>query len=178
MSNPREPSPAKLIIGFLYSDPNAQRHALDALTSEFGEMDFLSQSVAFPYTNYYDEELGQEIRRQTAGFLKLVAHESLPDIKLRTNEIEADLSLDGKRQVNIDPGLLSLERLVLATGKNFTHRIYLRSGIYADLTLIFQDGSYRPLDWTYPDYREPEFLHCLGALRKKLKFQQDGILPK
>jgi hypothetical protein len=141
-------------------------------------MDFLSISSAFTYTAYYDDEMGRGIRRQTAGFLNLVAPESLPDIKLRTNEIETNLLGGGKRQVNIDPGLLSPERLVLATGKNFTHRVYLRYGIYADLTLVYQKGAYRPLPWTYPDYREPEFLHYLEVLRKKLKFQLDGILPR
>jgi hypothetical protein len=107
-----------------------------------------------------------------------VAPESLPDIKLRTNEIETSLLGDGKRRVNIDPGLLSQERFVLATGKNFTHRVYLRAGIHADLTLVYQKGAYSPLPWTYPDYREPEFLHYLKVLRKKLKFQLDGILPR
>ena len=140
-------------------------------------MDFLSMSGAFNYTTYYNDEMGQEIRRQTAGFLNLVAPESLPDIKLRTNEIETNLLRDEKRQVNIDPGLLSQERFILATGKNFTHRVYLRDGIYADLTLIYQKGAYRPMPWTYPDYREPEFLHYLKVFRKKLKFQLDGILP-
>ena len=111
-------------------------------------------------------------------FLNLVSPQSLPDIKLRTNEIEAVLARDGKRQVNIDPGFLSAERLVLATGKNFIHRVYLRDGIFADLTLIYQKGAYRPLAWTYPDYQEPEFLHYLEVLRKKLKFQSDGILPR
>lgn len=176
MSKPKEPEPAKLIIRFLYSDPGPERQALDALVSDFGPMDFLSAPGAFPYTTYYDEEMGHGIHRQTASFLRLVAPGSLPDIKLRTNEIETDLSAGGKRQVNIDPGLLSMERFVLGTGKNFTHRIYLRDGIYADLTLIYQKGAYRPLPWTYPDYREPEFLHYLQVLRKKLKFQRDGIL--
>ena len=141
-------------------------------------MDFLSISSAFTYTAYYDDEMGRAIRRQTASFLNLVAPESLPDIKLRTNEIETSLLSDGKRQVNIDPGLLGPERFVLATGKNFTHRVYLRDGIYADLTLVYQKGAYRPLPWTYPDYREPEFLHYLEVLRKKLKFQLDGIVPQ
>jgi hypothetical protein len=178
MSQPREPYPAKLLIRFLFSDPGAQRQALNALVSDFGPMDFLSMSESFNCTTYYNDEMGQEIRRQTAAFLNLVAPESLPDIKLRTNEIETNLLRDEKRQVNIDPGLLSAERLVLATGKNFTHRVYLRDGIYADLTLVYQKGAYRPLPWTYPDYREQEFLHYLEVLRKKLKFQRDGILPR
>ena len=140
-------------------------------------MDFLSAPEDFSYTSYYDDEMGHGIRRQTASFLKLVAPDSIAAIKLRTNEIEASLAIDGKRRVNIDPGLLGLENFILATGKNFTHRIYLRDGIYADLTLIYQKGAFRPLPWTYPDCRELKFLHCLGVLRKKLKFQRDGILP-
>jgi len=140
-------------------------------------MDFLSMSSPFTYTTYYNNEMGPGIRRQMAGFLNPVALETLPDIKLRTNQIEIGLSSKGKRRVNIDPGLLSPERFVLATGKNFTHRIYLRDGIYADLTLIYEKGGYRPLPWTYPDCRESEFLHYLQVLRKKLKFQRHGVLP-
>ncbi len=178
MSLPGEPRPAKLVIRFLFSDFEAQSRALDALASDFGPMDFLSMPGDFPYTTYYDDEMGRGIRRQTAGFLNLVAQGSLPDLKLRTNEIEARFLQNGKRQVNIDPGILSVERLVLATGKNFTHRIYLREGIYADLTLIYRKGAYRPLPWTYPDYREPEFLHYLEVMRKKLRFQLDGAFPR
>ncbi|HYA41132.1 MAG TPA: DUF4416 family protein [Syntrophobacteraceae bacterium] len=177
MSQPREPDLVKLIIRFLFSDYGTKLQALHALVSDFGPMDFLSTSAPFLYTTYYDKEMGQAIRRQTAGFLNLVAPGSLPDIKLRTNEIEIRLSRNGKRQVNIDPGLLSLERFVLATGKDFTHRVYLRDGIYADLTFIYSKGAYSPLPWTYPDYREPQFLHYLEVLRKKLRFQRYGILP-
>lgn len=178
MSQPREPHPAKLVIRFLFSDFGVQLQALNALVLDFGPMDFLSMPGAFPYTTYYDAEMGKGIRRQTASFLNLVAPGSLPDIKLQTNKIETRFLHNGKRQVNIDPGLLSPERFVLATGKNFTHRIYLRDGIYADLTLIYRKGAYRPLPWTYPDYREPEFLHYLEILRKKLRFQQGGALPQ
>lgn len=178
MSTPKEPHPAKLVIRFLFSDLTAQLQALEALASDFGPIDFLSASGDFPYTAYYDDEMGRGIRRQTAGFLNLVAQGALADLKLRTNQIEARFLQNGKRQVNIDPGILSVERLVLATGKNYTHRIYLREGIYADLTLIYSKGAYRPLPWTYPDYCEPEFLHYLEVLRKKLRFQQEGTFPR
>lgn len=177
MSQPKEPLPAKLIIRFLFRDFNVQAETLKALGEMFGKLDFLSAPSPFPYTTYYDSEMGEGIRRQTAAFLDLVPIESLPEIKLKTNELEKRFSVEEKRQVNIDPGILNEERFILATGKNFTHRIYLRSGIYADLTLIYQKGAYRPLPWTYPDYQEPDFLHYLGVLRKKLRFQRDGVLP-
>jgi hypothetical protein len=178
MSKPKEPQPAKLIIRFLFSDAEAQNQALNALVSRFGPVDFLSVPEDFAYTTYYDDEMGQGIRRQTASFLDLVAPGYLAAIKLRTNEVEASLSIDDKRKVNIDPGLLSLENFILATGKNFTHRVYLHDGIYADLTLIYHKGAFQTLPWTYPDYREPEFLRCLGVLRKKLRLQREGTLPR
>ncbi len=177
MSRPKEPLPAKLVIRFLFRDFGVQVEALRRIEKIFGQMDYLSAPGSFPYTTYYDREMGGGIRRQTAAYLDLVGQVTLPDIKLRTNAIEEQLSQAGSRQVNIDPGMLSEERFVLATGKNFTHRIYLRDGIFADLTLMYQKGAYRPLPWTYPDYREPEFIDLLGVLRKKLRFQQDGKLP-
>jgi hypothetical protein len=177
MSLPQEPPPAKLIIRFLFRDFSVQLEALRRLEGMFGPMDFLSAPVPFSYTTYYDREMGPGISRQTAGYLDLVKQVSLPDIKLGTNGLEQELSAGANRRVNIDPGMLSPERFVLATGKNFTHRIYLRDGIYGDLTLIYHKGGYRPLPWTYPDYREPEFVDLLAFLRKKLKFQRDGALP-
>lgn len=177
MSRPKEPLPAKLVVRFLFNDFGAQVEVLRRIEELFGQMDYLSAPGPFPYTSYYDREMGEGIRRQTAAYLGLVQPVTLPDIKLRTNAVEEEFSHSGARRVNIDPGILSEERFVLATGKNFTHRIYLRDGIYADLTLMYQKGAYRPLPWTYPDYRGPEFIGLLGVLRKKLRFQQDGRLP-
>jgi hypothetical protein len=178
MSRPKAPLPAKLVIRFLFIDPDVRTKALRVLEGYFGQIDFLTAPGHFPYTDYYDREMGNGLRRLTAAFLDLVQPDSLPDIKLKTNALEDELSREGNRRINIDPGILNEERFVLATGKNFTHRIYLRDGIYADLTLIYQKGDFRPLPWTYPDYQEPEFLHYLRVLRKKLKFQREGVLPR
>lgn len=178
MSVPREPAAAKLITGLLFTDFEVRRRVLAALQERFGPLDFLAEARPFTYTDYYEPELGSGIQRQTAGFAELVRPEDLPDIKLFTNGIEAQYTWEGRRSVNIDPGLLSEERVVLATGKNFTHRIYLREGIYADLTLIYQSGSYQTLPWTYPDYRDETLRHFLGALRRKLMVQLSGRIPR
>lgn len=176
MSVPREPSQAKLIVGLLFSDFAVRDQALEAISRQFGPFDFLTEPQHFTYTSYYNREMGPNILRQVCSFLNLVRPESLPDIKLATNQLEIQLSQDGRRRVNIDPGLLSEERLILATGKNYTHRVYLRSGIYADLTLVYQKGAYQSLPWTYSDYREPTLLHFLSILRQKLIFQHRGRL--
>ena len=176
MSIPREPPSAKLIAGLLFNDFAVRDQALETLFRRYGPFDFLSEPQHFTHTTYYNREMGPNILRQVCSFLNLVRPEDLPDVKLYTNQLETHLSQDGKRRVNIDPGLLSEERLILATGKNYTHRVYLRSGIYADLTLVFQNGAYRALPWTYPDYQEPTLLHFLGILRQKLIIQRRGRL--
>jgi hypothetical protein len=177
MSLPQEPPPAKLMVGLLFSDFATRDRAMGMLCDHFGPVDFVTEAKPFTYTAYYDREMGANIARQVCSFFNLVRPESLPDIKLFMNRVEIDFSRDGERRINLDPGLLSAERLVLATGKNYIHRIYLRDGIYADLTLIYQKGAYQKLPWTYPDYQEPLLLHFLGALRQKLYFQHQGKLP-
>lgn len=178
MSHPNEPQPAKLIAGLLFSDFEIRERCLAALCERLGPLDGLTEPKPFTYTDYYVSEMGPGIMRQTLSFLNLVPPVELAQIKLFTNRLELELSREGKRLVNIDPGLLSEERIVLATGKNFTHRVYLRDGIYADLTLIYQAGSYQTLPWTYPDYLDPFLLHFFSALRRKLVFQRTGRLPR
>jgi hypothetical protein len=176
MSRPRAPRPAKLLVGLLFRSPDIQLQALRALQEKFGPLDLLTQAEPFTFTTYYDREMGSGLLRQTIAFLDLVDPAALADVKITTNAIEHSFATHGKRAINIDPGFLCEENLVLATGKNFTHRIYLREGIYADLTLIYQKGSFRALPWTYPDYQTPRLLHLLGALRQKLRYQRDGRL--
>ncbi len=178
MSRPTEPPPAKLIMGLLYREPDVQQRVLDILNERYGPVDVLTEPIPFSYTTYYDREMGAGLLRQIASFEDLVEMGTLPDIKLATNQIEDELAVGGKRTVNLDPGILTEERLVLASGKNFTHRVYLRDGIYADLTLIYQKGAFQPFPWTYADYREPLLLHVFKALKRKLMFQRNGRLPR
>ena len=173
MSVPRTPLPAKLVVGLLYGDPETNRRIIDALIERFGPPDFLTEPRGFAHTSYYDKEMGSGLFRQNLSFHRLVPPETLPGIKLFTNELETRCA-----EINIDPGILNEERFVLATGKNFTHRIYLGEGIYADLTLIYQGGAYQVLPWTYPDHRDPELRRFFGALRHKLAYQRKGKFPR
>lgn len=178
MSLPKEALPGKLVAGLLFRDSSVEFRVMDALQERFGLADFLSEMRPFTYTRYYEREMGPGIFRRTVAFADLVPADSLPEIKHFTNWLETELSVEGRRRANIDPGLLSEERFVLATGKNYTHRIYLGGGIYADLTLIYQKGAFRVLPWTYPDHRDPLFLHYLEVLRQRLIFQRSGRLPR
>jgi hypothetical protein len=115
--------------------------------------------------------MGWPLFRRFVAFRDLIRPESIVEVKLRTNELENAFVRDGKRSVNIDPGYICLERLVLVTGKNYTHRIYLSKGIYADLTLLFQRGCFRPLPWTYQDYGDEGLISQFNEIRANYKAQ-------
>jgi len=133
----------------------------------FGRIDMISPWMTFDFTNYYTKEMCRPLIRRLLSFRGLIEQRTLADIKLATNLLEDKFSVAGQRRVNIDPGYLLYERFVLATGKNFAHRIYIGSGIYADLTLIFQKGGYQSLPWTYPDYRHARMITFLMQVREK-----------
>ncbi len=135
------------------------------LVEEFGPIESEIGPLEFDFTSYYEDELGKGIRRWLWVFRDLVERDELANVKCLTNEAEKAYSSGGKRRFNLDPGFLSLENFVLATGKIRAHRIYLGRGIFGDLTLIFRKGSYRPLEWTYPDYASPELIGKLNGLR-------------
>lgn len=152
MSHPQPSLPAKPIASIFGRREESIEEALRALKKVLGPVILKSSWLPFDLTNYYQPEFGSGLKRLFVAFAGFLAQEDLPRLKHRTYEQEMLLSVAGRRQVNIDPGYLLPERLVLATFKNYSHRIYLSQGVYADLTLIFEKGSYRPLPWTYPDY--------------------------
>jgi len=166
MSEPHEPDPVKLISSIFSPDKALIDKAIDDLSVQLGQVDWISPELLFDRTKYYAREMGWPLHRRFLSFLKLVSPDHLVQIKLKSNEIERNHLREGQRTVNIDPGYISPERLVLATGKNYVHRVYLAKGIYADLTLLFQRGSFRPLPWTYRDYSDPQLIEWLNGIRK------------
>ncbi|MEJ2656122.1 MAG: DUF4416 family protein [Desulfobacterales bacterium] len=170
MSRPQPPKPAKLVIGFFLKEKHFGRAVIKALVEKFGPVDMVSSWLPFDFTTYYNNEMGTPLFRRLAGFKQLIQQRDLPQIKLATNAFEHQYSFGGKRSVNIDPGYLLNERFVLATGKNYSHRIYIGKGIYADLTLIYTHGRFEPLPWTYPDYASDNIIDFLEKARKKYRF--------
>ena len=154
MSCPQEPEPVKLIASLFSPDKGLVESVVDELTELIGPVDWMSKPCFFDRTRYYEREMGWPLHRRFVSFKRLIRPEEIVEIKLRTNACEGEYLADTARRINIDPGYISAERLVLATGKNYVHRIYLAKGIYADLTLVFHKGQFEPLPWTYRDYAE------------------------
>lgn len=170
MSKPEEPRPAMAVLS-IFSGlwENFWPELLGDLEDFFGPSRLVSSALAFDHTAYYEPEFGEPLCRRLLTFERLVGQDSLVAAKLFTNELEINWSRpDGRRIFNLDPGILTPERLILATGKNFTHRVYLGQGIFADLTLIYQKGRFQVLPWTFPDYASQDLQELLYAARTEL----------
>lgn len=175
MSNPSAAEDVKLISSLFSSQASLIDRVIIEMEGLFGHTDWISPTLFFDRTKYYEKEMGWPLHRRFVSFKTLVRPQDIVEIKRKTNILEKKESQDGKRKINIDPGYVALERLVLATGKNYTHRIYLSEGIYADLTLIFQKGSFSPLAWTYRDYSDSKIIGYFNAVREKYKRQIRGL---
>ncbi len=176
MSTPQPPQPAKLVIGVFMKNKSLLAPIAEELSKCFGAVDMMSRWLPFDYTSYYEAEMGNPLFRRVLTFKTLIEQEQLPQIKLATNAIEQRYSADKRREVNIDPGYMLHERFVLATGKNYTHRIYIGHRVYADLTLIYQKGDFRTLPWTYPDYADERMLVFLRQVRNKYTMDIKGAM--
>ena len=134
-----------------------------------GPIEDRSATRPFFHSDYYEKEMGKNLSRYFLLFQPLASRGQLPEVKLQTNEIETRHARLGSRTVNIDPGYIALEHIVLATTKGYAHRLYLGKGIFGDLTLMFENGSYHGLPWTYPDYRSEEIIALCTSWRQHYK---------
>ena len=167
MGQIKTPKPVKLIVGALAPGEGLLQAAREAVVAQWGAIDVESELLPFDHTTYYAREMGPHLVRRFWAFESLIAPETLPAIKVQSNQIEALWAVDGKRQVNLDPGYVSMAKLVLATTKNHGHRIYLGQGIYAEVTLQYRDKAFRPWPWTYPDYGTSRYCALFEGIRRR-----------
>jgi len=167
MGQPKLAVDVKLFTAVTFNNKEVFEKIKSILGEKFGNIDTLSAIYDFSYTQYYAREMGVDLKKQFLGFEKLIRPESLPDIKLMTNEIEGQFSQENRRQVNVDPGYLTAAKVVLATTKNFDHRIYLGNGIYGDVHLRYRGNKFIMNEWTYPDYRDMIVIDFFARLRKR-----------
>jgi hypothetical protein len=169
-------NPVKLFTGLLVSDAGLIPAVRDRLAAEYGPIDLESPVIPFAFTSYYESEMGDALTRVFFSFERLVGAEQLPEVKRRTNLFEDEMKAllaRVPRPVNLDPGYIENAKVVLATTKNFYHRIYLDRGIFAEVTMHFKHNSFQFFPWTYPDYQSPEyqtfFLNVRGIYRSQLR---------
>ncbi len=172
----RPPKRAKLFAGLLTGDADLFALATRRLAEHFGPIDFESDVWTFDKTDYYEPEMGPNIKRRFVFFDELASMERLAEIKRLTNDIEARICDDlghphTARPVNIDPGYITLSKLILATTKDRAHRIYIQRGIFAEVTLQFASGCWRAFPWTFPDYADDTYHSTFTQARDRLKEQ-------
>ncbi len=162
------PSLVKLIVGMISAKENLFKKVKEAMEQKFGLIDFQSPPLPFIYTRYYEDEMGKNLKRKFFSFRSLIDPEEIAQIKLFTNELEQSFLYPNskKRLINIDPGYLSSAKLILVTTKNYAHRIYLGKGIYAEVTLRYEEKGFKPWEWTYPDYKSEAYLQIFHQIRR------------
>jgi len=162
---------AKLIFGLIGASFSYFEDAKAVLSGHFGAIDFESGYIDFDFTRYYEKELGRGLKRKFISFLDDIEIEKMPDIKKVSSAIELRLGRDEmvsggiSRNINIDPGYLNCGKLVLLSRKDNFHRIRIADGVYAEITLRFKDGSFVPMETTYPDYRSSEYIEIFNKIR-------------
>jgi hypothetical protein len=166
MSEIKKTPVVKLFIGLIFKEELIYNKTRLLLEKQFGKVDFESQAIDFSHTNYYENEIGTNLKKKFISFKKLIPADNLAQIKIITNKIEKKFSKNNKRLINIDPGYISLPKVVLASAKDFSHRIYLKKGIFAEITLLYQNNTFRHLEWTFPDFRTEVYFKILNQIRE------------
>lgn len=146
------------------------------LEKTWGKTQLISEWLDFSHTDYYTKEMGSGLKRRLILFKEPADQENLKNFKVKSWEIEEKYSINNKRQINIDPGFLTMERFILLTGKNYSHRIYLGEGVFADLTFVHENGEFTTLSWTYSDYKFKEIISFLERSRNYLSFVNSNPL--
>ena len=154
MATIKQPIPVKLICGLTYAPSVMAEELVHVLESTFSLVEMQSPAYDFSsFTSYYEEEMGKNLSKLFICFEGLYDPAFLALSKIKTTEIENKYLDQGARKINLDPGYITAAKLVLATAKDFAHRVYLGQGIYGDVQLRFRNGQFEPSKWTYPDYQ-------------------------
>lgn len=172
MGTMKYPPKAKLIVAVTVNTEELFEENHRVLQSHFGPIDLESTIYPFTFTDYYKAEMGKELYKQIFSFMRLFEKSELATTKVRTNEIEKQFAVrvaeEEHRRMNLDPGYVTDSKLVLASTKNFSHRIYIGGGIFAEVTLRYlRKSGFEPLEWTYPDYRTDLVRNFLEKVRQR-----------
>ena len=166
------PPPSLLVVAAFSRHPAALADAQGRLAERYGPVALVSDDFDFHHTAYYTQTMGAGLRKRLIVFEPLVDADCLADVKRHAIGLEREVAESNlypeARPINLDPGLVQLGKFLLASTKDQAHRVYLRDGIFAEVTLRFQGGAFEPWPWTYADYREPAVCTFLNTARAYL----------
>jgi len=169
MAEAKSFTPVKLICGIIASEERFFKKAEESLVHLYGVLDHASPLFKFNFTDYYEKQMGKDLKRQFLSFENPIPPEKLSKIKLKTNELEEEIREEEKssfRAINLDPGYITSSALIMATAKDFAHRIPLQDGIFAHLEMLFTKNGVKTLSWTYPDYKTEVYQKFFLEVRK------------
>lgn len=161
---------AKPIAGILTSRKDRLDEVIFALADYFGPADIVGEWREFNHTNYYEDEMGKNLFRVFVSFEKLVAPEIAVKFKGFAKKVEESFRENGARVVNIDPGYLDANKVILITGKHGGHKIALETGVWADFLLWYNKG-WVALPWAFPDFRDGGLFPLFAKMRARFKTQ-------
>jgi uncharacterized protein DUF4416 len=174
----RQFTPVKLFIGVLVANTKFIPQVEERLAVAYGPIDHRSDVIPFDFTDYYEKEMGDLIDRVFFSFERLIEANQLSEIKRQTNQLENELTpllttprTNVKRPINLDPGYLEQAKVILASTKNFYHRIYLDGGVFGEVTMHFKNNTYQFFPWTYPDYQSKGYLDFFLRVRQIFRSQ-------
>ncbi len=84
-------SAVKLICGIIASKKDIFRKAEERLVELYGTLDLDSPVFEFVFTDYYEKQMGKNLKRKFLSFGNLISPEDLSGIKIRTNELEEEI---------------------------------------------------------------------------------------
>jgi hypothetical protein len=174
MARREEPDPVKAFVALLAADGEAARRAVGLLEARWGAVDLRSARFPFTHTDYYEAEMGPALQRELISFQALLDPDKIVELKQVAVQIEAELSTEARRTVNLDPGYLDYTKVVLASYKPGGQKVYLRDGVYADIVLLYAKGQLVPFAWTFPDFQAGTYHDALRAIRRRYREQRRG----
>jgi hypothetical protein len=172
MAQLKAPDPVKLFVITLHRDEQVLEKAVRSFMKSWGEVDYQSEDFPFEETNYYEKEMGPGLLRRFFSFRNLISPDQIVDAKLQSNAVENEFAQETGRVINLDPGYLDTYKVVLASGKFGGQKIYLRDGIYADMTLTMYKGKWEAFLWGFPDFKSRKYDAVLNKIREIYKEQR------
>ena len=174
-----DPSPVLLITAAFSRHEAAFAWGRERCVATWGPVALESDRFDFSETDYYGASMGAGLKKQFWAFEQLVDPSILPTVKCATNDWEEEIAkseaYEDERPLNLDPGYVSLAKLVLASTKDHAHRIYLAQGIYAEITLAYRGGDWQKHPWTFPDYQRSDYQEFFDQCREYLREKRNGL---